>query len=169
MSSRHQARQPRPRTARPRLLRSSQRGRTVVHGRDCFVAPIGGPCSAEDLLPSDVHTVMVAPLYARGLTLGNIVVRRTGRSDPFAKDEADLMRQIASRGALASTTPAGTRASTGRPWHCSRVSSLRPRPTPRQPIPPGSTCPRAARRTSAATGTTASLCPPCSWPSSSGT
>ncbi|MET7518506.1 SpoIIE family protein phosphatase [Streptomyces sp. NPDC005480] len=83
------------------LLRSSQHGRTVVYGRDDIVALLGGPQVAEYLLPKDVHAVMVAPLYARGLTLGTIVVWRTGRSDPFAEDEADLMKQIASRGALA--------------------------------------------------------------------
>ncbi|MDX3262097.1 SpoIIE family protein phosphatase [Streptomyces sp. MI02-2A] len=83
------------------LLRSSQHGKTVVYGRDDFAALIGGPHPAEDFLPNDAHTVMVAPLYARGLTLGNIVVWRTGRSDPFSEDETDLMKQIASRGALA--------------------------------------------------------------------
>ncbi|MFF1569920.1 SpoIIE family protein phosphatase [Streptomyces sp. NPDC058293] len=83
------------------LLRSSQHGRTVVYGRDDIIALVGGPQVAEYLLPQDVHAVMVAPLYARGLTLGTIVVWRTGRSDPFAEDEADLMKQIASRGALA--------------------------------------------------------------------
>jgi serine phosphatase RsbU (regulator of sigma subunit)/anti-sigma regulatory factor (Ser/Thr protein kinase) len=83
------------------LLRSSQHGRTVVYGRDDIVALLGGPQVAEYLLPKDVHAVMVAPLYARGLTLGTIVVWRTGRSDPFTEDEADLMKQIASRGALA--------------------------------------------------------------------
>ncbi|MEU0965935.1 SpoIIE family protein phosphatase [Streptomyces sp. NPDC005917] len=83
------------------LLRSSQQGRTVVYGRDDLVALLGGPRTAEDLLPHDGRTVMVAPLYARGLTLGNIVVWRTSRSEPFTEDEADLMRQIASRGALA--------------------------------------------------------------------
>ncbi|MER7841050.1 SpoIIE family protein phosphatase [Streptomyces sp. NPDC096040] len=83
------------------LLRSSQRGRTVVYGRDDFVALIGGRQVAEYLLPEDAHTVMVAPLHARGLTLGAISVWRTGRSDPFTKDEVDLMTQIASRGALA--------------------------------------------------------------------
>ncbi|MFF0291783.1 SpoIIE family protein phosphatase [Streptomyces sp. NPDC005262] len=83
------------------LLRSSQHGQTVIYGREDIVALIGDPQSAENFLPPDAHAVMVAPLYARGLTLGNIVVWRTGRSDPFAEDEADLMRQIASRSALA--------------------------------------------------------------------
>ncbi|MFC4610404.1 SpoIIE family protein phosphatase [Streptomyces maoxianensis] len=53
------------------------------------------------LVPKDAHSVMVAPLHARGLTLGAISAWRCGRSDPFTEDEADLMRQIASRGALA--------------------------------------------------------------------
>jgi serine phosphatase RsbU (regulator of sigma subunit)/anti-sigma regulatory factor (Ser/Thr protein kinase) len=83
------------------LLRSFQHGETVVYGRDDFAALIGGPQLVEQLLPQDTHAVMVAPLYARGLTLGAIVVWRTGLSDPFTEDEADLMRQIASRGALA--------------------------------------------------------------------
>ncbi|MEV6027834.1 SpoIIE family protein phosphatase [Streptomyces sp. NPDC052036] len=83
------------------LLRSSQHGKTVVYGREDFVALFGGPQPAQYVLPEDAHTVMVAPLYARGLTLGDIVVWRTGRSDPFTEDEADLMKQIASRGALA--------------------------------------------------------------------
>jgi hypothetical protein len=83
------------------LLRSSQHGKTVVYGRDDFIALMGGPQQAESVLPKDAHAVMVAPLYARGLTLGHIVVWRTGRSDPFTEDETDLMKQIASRGALA--------------------------------------------------------------------
>ncbi|MBG0853876.1 SpoIIE family protein phosphatase [Streptomyces spinoverrucosus] len=83
------------------LLRSSQHGETVVYGRDDFVALIGGPQLVEQFLPHDVHAVMVAPLHARGLTLGAIVVWRTGLSEPFTEDEVDLMRQIASLGALA--------------------------------------------------------------------
>ncbi|MGW5430842.1 SpoIIE family protein phosphatase [Streptomyces sp. NPDC004059] len=83
------------------LLRRFQRGETVVYGRDDYIALFGGPHSAEQYLPHDTHSVMVAPLYARGLTLGAIVVWRTGPSEPFTADEVDLMRQIASRGALA--------------------------------------------------------------------
>ncbi|MBP2048380.1 serine phosphatase RsbU (regulator of sigma subunit) [Streptomyces griseochromogenes] len=83
------------------LLRRFQRGETVVYGRDDYIALIGSPQPAEQLLPHDTHAVMVAPLHARGLTLGAIVVWRTVPSDPFTADETDLMRQIASRGALA--------------------------------------------------------------------
>jgi hypothetical protein len=46
------------------LLRSVQRGETVVYGRDDFVALIGGPQLVEYLLPRDAHSVVVAPLYA---------------------------------------------------------------------------------------------------------
>ncbi|MFF7979681.1 SpoIIE family protein phosphatase [Streptomyces sp. NPDC007901] len=83
------------------LLRRFQRGETVVYGRDDFIALIGGPQLVEQFLPQDTYALMVAPLHARGLTLGAIVIWRTGLSEPFTEDEVDLMRQIASRGALA--------------------------------------------------------------------
>ncbi|MFB7312616.1 SpoIIE family protein phosphatase [Streptomyces sp. NPDC056192] len=83
------------------LLRSFRHGETVVFGRDDFIAMLSDPQLVEYLVPKDGHSVMVAPLHARGLTLGAITAWRCGRSDPFTEDEADLMRQIASRGALA--------------------------------------------------------------------
>ncbi|MFK0284428.1 SpoIIE family protein phosphatase [Streptomyces sp. NPDC090499] len=83
------------------LLRRFQRGETVVYGRDDFVALTGGPQLVDQLLPQDTVAVMAAPLHARGLTLGAIVLWRTGLSEPFTEDEVDLMGQIASRGALA--------------------------------------------------------------------
>lgn len=83
------------------LLRRFQHGETVVYGRDDYIALIGGPQLVQQFLPHDTQAVMVAPLHARGLTLGAIVVWRTGLSEPFTEDEVDLMRQIASRGALA--------------------------------------------------------------------
>ncbi|MFE5113875.1 SpoIIE family protein phosphatase [Streptomyces sp. NPDC056663] len=83
------------------LLRRFRHGETVVFGRDDFIAMVSDPQLVEYLVPKDAHSVMVAPLHARGLTLGAISAWRCGRSDPFTEDEADLMRQIASRGALA--------------------------------------------------------------------
>ncbi|WP_406424962.1 SpoIIE family protein phosphatase [Streptomyces sp. NBC_01589] len=83
------------------LLRSFRHGETVVFGRDDFIAMVSDPQLVEYLVPKDAHSVMVAPLHARGLTLGAISAWRCGRSDPFTEDEADLMAQIASRGALA--------------------------------------------------------------------
>ncbi|MFI9614971.1 SpoIIE family protein phosphatase [Streptomyces sp. NPDC052023] len=76
-------------------------GETVIHDRDHLVSLIHDPGLIEYLVPEGAHSVMAAPLYARGLTLGDISVWRTGRSDPFTKDEADLLTQIAWTGALA--------------------------------------------------------------------
>ncbi|WP_331743358.1 SpoIIE family protein phosphatase (plasmid) [Streptomyces sp. NBC_01136] len=83
------------------LLRSVRHGETVVFGLDDFIAMVSDPQLVEYLVPKDAHSVMVAPLHARGLTLGAISAWRCGRSAPFTEDEADLMKQIASRGALA--------------------------------------------------------------------
>jgi serine phosphatase RsbU (regulator of sigma subunit)/PAS domain-containing protein len=83
------------------LLRSFRHGEPVVFGLDDFIAMVGDPRLVEYLVPKDTHSVMVAPLHARGLTLGAISAWRCGRSGPFTQDEADLMKQIASRGALA--------------------------------------------------------------------
>ncbi|WNO63046.1 SpoIIE family protein phosphatase [Streptomyces sp. AM2-3-1] len=83
------------------LVRSFRHGETVVFGLDDFIDMVSDPQLVEYLVPKDAHSVMVAPLHARGLTLGAITAWRCGRSDPFTEDEADLMRQIASRGALA--------------------------------------------------------------------
>ncbi|MET9387503.1 SpoIIE family protein phosphatase [Streptomyces sp. NPDC002928] len=83
------------------LLCSYRRGEPVVFGLDEFIAMVSDPQLVEYLVPRDAHSVMVAPLHARGLTLGAITAWRCGRSDPFTKDEGDLMKQIASRGALA--------------------------------------------------------------------
>jgi serine phosphatase RsbU (regulator of sigma subunit)/PAS domain-containing protein len=83
------------------LLRRVRHGETVVFGLDDFIAMVRDPRLVEYLVPKDAHSVMVAPLHARGLTLGAISAWRCGRSAPFTEDEADLMKQIASRGALA--------------------------------------------------------------------
>ncbi|MFI6494175.1 SpoIIE family protein phosphatase [Streptomyces sp. NPDC050564] len=83
------------------LLRSFRHGEPVVFGLDDFIAMVRDPQLVEYLVPKDTHSVMVAPLHARGHTLGAISAWRCGRSEPFAEDEVDLMKQIASRGALA--------------------------------------------------------------------
>ncbi|BAC68297.1 MULTISPECIES: ATP-binding SpoIIE family protein phosphatase [Streptomyces] len=83
------------------LWRSFRHGEPAVFSLDDFIAMVGDPQLVKYLAPKDAHSMMVAPLHARGLTLGAISVWRCGRSDPFTEDEADLMKQIASRGALA--------------------------------------------------------------------
>ncbi|MEV6118432.1 SpoIIE family protein phosphatase [Streptomyces sp. NPDC052109] len=83
------------------FLRSFQHGNTFIISAEDYGALLGDPQLTDFHIPEDCHSVMVAPLHARGLTLGAISVWRCGRSDPFAEDELDLMAQIASRGALA--------------------------------------------------------------------
>ncbi|MEI5011650.1 SpoIIE family protein phosphatase [Streptomyces sp. PmtA] len=82
-------------------VRRFRNGETVLFSLDDYTAMVGDPQLVEYLVPRDAHSVMVAPLHARGLTLGAITAWRCGRSAPFTEDEADLMKQIASRGALA--------------------------------------------------------------------
>ncbi|MFJ1608558.1 SpoIIE family protein phosphatase [Streptomyces sp. NPDC088253] len=83
------------------LLRSFRHGEPVVFDLDDFIDMVKDPQLIEYLVPKDTHSMMVAPLHARGHTLGAITAWRCGRSTPFTEDEADLMKQIASRGALA--------------------------------------------------------------------
>ncbi|HSA52117.1 MAG TPA: SpoIIE family protein phosphatase [Yinghuangia sp.] len=52
------------------------------------------------LVPPDGHTVMSAPLYARGLLLGILAVWRLGQSPSFDDEDALILREIASRAAL---------------------------------------------------------------------
>ncbi|MFF3911747.1 SpoIIE family protein phosphatase [Streptomyces sp. NPDC001848] len=83
------------------VLHRIRQGETVVIGLDEYTAMIGDPRLLEYLVPSGAHSVMLAPLHARGLTLGAISLWRCGRSEPFTEDEAELMALLASRGALA--------------------------------------------------------------------
>ncbi|MGW1798751.1 SpoIIE family protein phosphatase [Streptomyces sp. NPDC001984] len=83
------------------LLHRFLQGETILIAADDYGAALGDPRLVEFLIPQGGHSVLAAPLHARGLTLGVISLWRCGRSDPFTEDEADLMKQIASRGALA--------------------------------------------------------------------
>ncbi|MFI6353881.1 SpoIIE family protein phosphatase [Streptomyces sp. NPDC050743] len=83
------------------VLRRWQRGKTLILSRDDYIAALGDPWLVEFLLPKGSHSLMLAPLYARGLMLGNVTAARVRPSDPFTGEDADLMTQIASRAALA--------------------------------------------------------------------
>ncbi|MEU1707603.1 SpoIIE family protein phosphatase [Streptomyces sp. NPDC005706] len=74
----------------------------VLFSREEFIAVLGGDERLVDLLvvPGG-HSTIVAPLYARGLALGILSVWRVDQPEPFTRREVDLVRQIASRGALA--------------------------------------------------------------------
>ncbi|MEV6057263.1 SpoIIE family protein phosphatase [Streptomyces sp. NPDC052107] len=83
------------------LLRGFQQGETVMFCADEYGAALGDPRLVEFIVPQRGHSALVAPLHARGLTLGGISIWRCGRSEPFTEDEGDLMTQIAFGAALA--------------------------------------------------------------------
>ncbi|WP_323748899.1 GAF domain-containing protein [Streptomyces sp. PR69] len=49
---------------------------------------------------ADVHSLMVAPLAARGLVLGVVSLRRSERREPFEEDDLTLAQELAARAAL---------------------------------------------------------------------
>jgi hypothetical protein len=60
------------------LRRRVRHGEPVVFGLDDFIAMVSDPRLVEYLVPKDAHSVMVAPLHARGHTLGAISAWRCG-------------------------------------------------------------------------------------------
>ncbi|MCT9114427.1 protein phosphatase, partial [Streptomyces mirabilis] len=60
------------------LRRSFLHGEPVVFSLDDFIAMVRDPQLVEYLVPKDTHSVMVAPLHSRGLTLGAITAWRCG-------------------------------------------------------------------------------------------
>ncbi|MCF1595208.1 ATP-binding SpoIIE family protein phosphatase [Streptomyces muensis] len=51
-------------------------------------------------VPERAHSLVASPLLARGLLLGQVAVWRTEQSDPFEKEDEDLLAEIASRSAV---------------------------------------------------------------------
>ncbi|MBL1098395.1 SpoIIE family protein phosphatase [Streptomyces coffeae] len=52
------------------------------------------------LIPPSGHSSVVAPLFARGLALGSVVVWRVQNDSPFDEGDSQLLLEIASRAAL---------------------------------------------------------------------
>ncbi|MFI9766193.1 SpoIIE family protein phosphatase [Streptomyces sp. NPDC052415] len=82
-------------------LRAIQNGETVVMTRAEAAAALGDPRLAADMLPASFHSMMISPLYARGLVLGGLQVWRITDPTPFTGEDVDLVTEVASRGALA--------------------------------------------------------------------
>ncbi|MEE4598315.1 SpoIIE family protein phosphatase [Streptomyces sp. DSM 41524] len=84
------------------VLRRVQHGETVVApDRAAFMAMIDFDSQlAAFLIPEHGHSLVAAPLFARGLVLGAVVVWRTSRPEPFDQADAELLTEIATRGAL---------------------------------------------------------------------
>ncbi|MFI8351805.1 SpoIIE family protein phosphatase [Streptomyces cyaneofuscatus] len=84
------------------LLRRIGQGETVLlPDRDSVIAAAEGHSELAPLfVPEHGHSAIAAPLFARGLVLGTVVVWRTRRPGPFDQEDADLLTEIASRAAL---------------------------------------------------------------------
>ncbi|GAA5040565.1 serine phosphatase RsbU (regulator of sigma subunit)/anti-sigma regulatory factor (Ser/Thr protein kinase) [Thermocatellispora tengchongensis] len=73
----------------------------LVSGRARITQTLGDdPALVRLMVPGDAHSLLIAPLYARGRVLGGVNVWRTGRSEPFDAEDARLLEEIVSRAAL---------------------------------------------------------------------
>ncbi|NUU26077.1 MAG: SpoIIE family protein phosphatase [Streptomycetaceae bacterium] len=55
---------------------------------------------ARAVIPAGAHSVLAVPLFARGRVLGSVQLWRTVRPEPFDRDDARLVEEVASRAAL---------------------------------------------------------------------
>lgn len=85
----------------PELL-EFQSGRPVVIDDVAarFARPEGDSEFMRLTVPEQARSGLVSPLYARGRVLGAVTLWRMDRSPPFDEEDARLLQEIASRGAL---------------------------------------------------------------------
>ncbi|MGW3247722.1 SpoIIE family protein phosphatase [Streptomyces sp. NPDC001070] len=81
-------------SARPALVRSADELRDTV-------ATFPGDPKVQAALDLDIHSLMVAPLRARGIVLGLLVVSRAGGREPFDQDDVALAMELCDRSAAA--------------------------------------------------------------------
>lgn len=81
-------------------LRLIQAGEVLVADRAAVCDPVHDPRLIEMYVPEDGHSMAAAPLYARGLLLGAVIVWRTHHATAFDDQDGSLLGQIASRAAL---------------------------------------------------------------------
>ncbi|WP_343238920.1 SpoIIE family protein phosphatase [Streptomyces sp. SID9124] len=85
----------------PLLERIGQGETVLLPDRDSVIAAAEGHLELAHLfVPEHGHSAIAAPLFARGLVLGTVVVWRTRTPVPFRQEDADLLTEIASRAAL---------------------------------------------------------------------
>ncbi|MFF7676587.1 SpoIIE family protein phosphatase [Actinacidiphila glaucinigra] len=81
-------------SARPALVRSADELRDTV-------ATFPGDPKVQAALDLGIHSLLVAPLRARGIVLGLLVVSRAGGRDPFDQDDVELAMELCDRSAAA--------------------------------------------------------------------
>ncbi len=73
-----------------------------VSGRTELAGALGlTPEQVPTLIPDGAHSLLIAPLFVSGRLLGVLASWRTTTAAHFEEDDADLLAEIASRGALA--------------------------------------------------------------------
>lgn len=82
------------------MVRELQAGRTVLIDRETLARGLADPAHLRLAAPEGGHSMIAAPLFARGLVLGVAVVWRTDRPDPFEREDAALLSEIAAHSAL---------------------------------------------------------------------
>ncbi|MFE1443383.1 SpoIIE family protein phosphatase [Streptomyces sp. NPDC058739] len=83
------------------LVRRLQEGRAVTVDRETLERGLADPALIRVAAPESGHSLVVAPLFARGLVLGIAGVWRTSRPEPFDQGDIDLLSEVAAHGALA--------------------------------------------------------------------
>jgi PAS domain S-box-containing protein len=89
-----------PRLPSSIAVRRIQQGQAVLLDRDAVLKSLDDELLANLLVPEEATSLIVSPLFARGLLLGTVTAWRTGAADPFDATEAELLGEIASRAAL---------------------------------------------------------------------
>ncbi|WP_406432054.1 SpoIIE family protein phosphatase [Streptomyces sp. NBC_00631] len=82
------------------LMRALQQGTVFTMLDRTEVTDMGDPELDRLFVPEKAHSCVAAPLYARGLMLGCVILFRTGESRTFDQQEAELLTEVATRAAL---------------------------------------------------------------------
>ncbi|MFF1273078.1 SpoIIE family protein phosphatase [Streptomyces marokkonensis] len=82
------------------MVRGLQDGRTIVVDRAALERGLADPAHIRLAAPEGGHSLAVAPLFARGLVLGDVAVWRADRPEPFDEEDAALLAEVAAHAAL---------------------------------------------------------------------
>ncbi|MFC8224991.1 SpoIIE family protein phosphatase [Streptomyces sp. NPDC057287] len=82
------------------VVRELQEGGTTVIGRAALERGLADPAHVRLAAPDGGHSMIVAPLFARGLVLGVVVAWRIDRIEPFDEEDVALFTEIAAHVAL---------------------------------------------------------------------
>ncbi|MFB6770730.1 SpoIIE family protein phosphatase [Streptomyces sp. NPDC056337] len=82
------------------VIRDLQEGRTIVTDREALARGLTDPAHLRLAAPEGGHSMIAAPLFARGLVLGLVAAWRTDLPEPFEEGDTALLAEIAAHSAL---------------------------------------------------------------------